>query len=267
MNRPTKKTVYILIACIFSLAIISFVKDQTTKNQNLLTLETSSGTSAENIDSNQEDSSVIPSADNSGGKILVGDENLTENFSKEFFSKYYTTNGGAGLTAEDSQALTNQAVEAYKAISIENKAHFSLQDIKVVKSTDQNLKSFANTFASKEQVCITNIQKVAQATEDPIQTGNLYKKCANEFVKIPITQEINENYLNILNNLYLTGEKVYSLEAAKADPLRALVIMKEIGTLETERETLYKNISSLIIKSGIIFSNEEPGRVWLGNTQ
>lgn len=63
------------------------------------------------------------------------------------------------------------------------------------------------------------------------------------------------------------GEKIYSLEAAKADPLKALVIMKEIGVLENNRVVLYTNISFLIKKSGIIFSNEEPGKAWVGGAQ
>jgi len=266
MHAPTKKTLYILIACILSLVIISIAKNQTTQKYGLIALETSSSTSE--MLTNQADVDLVtPSNNPSSENIIAEDENLTDSFSKSLFAKYYSTGDGSGLNEADGQDLVNQAVDAFKIVSLGNTAHFGYQDLKIVKSTDQNLRAFANNFAIKEEACLASVRKVAQGTQDPLQTGSLYKKCANDFVKISITQEINQSYLNLLNEYYLMGEKISSLEPAKADPLRALVIMKEIGSLDSERMVSYQNISNIIRKSGIIFSNEEPGKAWVGNVQ
>jgi len=48
MNYPTKKTFYILFACIISLSAITYVKNITAKNSEPISLETSSGTN--NVD-------------------------------------------------------------------------------------------------------------------------------------------------------------------------------------------------------------------------
>ena len=266
MHQPTKKTLYILIACILSLTAITIAKTQTDKLSGLVTLETSSSTPVENTDQNLEDL-VTPSDNQTNGIANVTDENLTESFSKSFFAKYYNTNDGSGLADTDSQALINEAVDAFKTVDLGSSAHYSFQDLKIAKTNDQNLRNFANNFATIEKACLAQVQSVAQSTEDPIRTGNLYKKCAEDLVKIPIVQEINQNYLNLLNTFYLMGEKIYSLEAAKSDPLKALIIIKELGTLDDDRTVIYQNISNLIIKSGIIFTNEEPGRAWVGGAQ
>lgn len=266
MHQPTKKTLYILIACILSLTAITIAKTQTDKLSGLVALETSSSTPVVNTDQNLEEL-VTPSNNQTDGSANVTDENLTESFSKSFFAKYYSTNEGAGLTDTDSQALINEAVDAFKTVDLGNSPHYTFQDLKIVKTNEQNLRNFANTFATTEKACLTQVQSVAQSTQDPIQSGNLYKKCAEDFVKIPIVQEINQYYLDLLNTFYLIGEKIYSLEAAKSDPLKALVIIKELGVLDDDRTVIYQNISNLIIKSGIIFSNEEPGKVWVGGVQ
>jgi len=266
MQKPTKKTLYILISCILFLLMIIVAKNQTVKTTNLLSLETSSNEPTET--SNESLEGLVTGGNTpQNNRTTIGDENITESFSKSLFAKYYSTGEGAELNNTDSQDLINQAVESFKTVGLENTTHYSFQDLKIVKSNEQNLRDFANTFAVKEEVCLANVRKVAQGTEDPIQTGNLYKKCASDFVAIPITQEINKSYLNLINTYYLMGEKIYSLEAAKSDPLKALIIMKEIGQIDTEKTNEYQNISNLIVKSGIIFSNEEPGKAWVGDTQ
>jgi len=262
MNYPTRKTFYILLACIISLTAITYAKNLTTKDSSLLSLESSAGTN--NIDFADLNSATnqllnTPSDENFSG------QNLTDDFSKSFFAKYY--NNGDLLSDESAQSLISEATNAFRAVSLGDSQHYSFQNLKIVKSDEQNLKYFANTFITKESQCLDEIRKIAKTTEDPIKTGNLYKKCADMFIQIPTTQELNENYLNLVNLYYLIGVKIYSLEEAKVDPLKALVIMKEIGDLNSRKNVLYQNISNIIRKSGIIFSNEEPGNSWLRNIQ
>jgi hypothetical protein len=269
MQKPTKKTLYILIACILFLAMLVIAKNQTDKSFGPLALDTSSNNS-EDIVNTEDYNYVTGQTDNSESQItdLSGAEgNLTESFSKSLFAKYYSGAESGGLSDTDSQALINEAVSAYASISLGTAPEYTLSDLKIVKSTETNLRNFANTFVTKEASCLSTMQKVAQATEDPIQTGSLYKKCASDFIAIPIIQEINANYLGLVNNYYLMGEKIISLEGAKSDPLKAIVIMREIGELDNQKITYYQNISNLIIKSGIIFNNAEPGKAWVGGTQ
>ncbi|MEI7513067.1 MAG: hypothetical protein WCJ74_00400 [bacterium] len=268
MYQPTKKTLYILIACILFLAMLVIAKNQTDKNFGPISLETSSNNDEEII--NTEDYNFVTGeTDNSETQInnpIEANENLTESFSKNLFAKYYSGAGDVGLTDTDSQAFVDEAVSAYASISLGNAPQYVLSDLKIVKSTEANLRNFANTFAVKEASCLENIKRVAIGTEDPVQTGSLYKKCATDFVEIPIIQAMNEYYLNLVNVYYSMGEKIISLEEAKSDPLKALVLMKEISDLDNQKITYYQNISNLIINSGIIFNNEEPGKAWVGGT-
>jgi hypothetical protein len=258
MYKPTKKTLYILIACILAVSSIYIAKNQTTKTFGLVNLETSSGTSTKNLSQNNE-TSTNSNVEAQTTNTTAGNENLTESFSKSLFAKYYTANGNTGINEADSQSLINEAVEAYKSLDLGNTAHYALGDLKILSSTDENLRNFINSFVTKEETCIYNVKNTAKTTEDPIKTGNLYKKCADELSKIPITQELNMPYLSLLNAHYLMGEKIYALEEAKADPLKALAIIKQISEIEQEKTALYQNISDFIKKSGIIFTTEEAG--------
>jgi hypothetical protein len=269
MYKPTKKSLYILIACILFLTSIVVVKNQTTETPGLVALETSSSTISENLSADELD--FISGQANNDRPVLTdyteGGANLTEDFSKGLFAKYYTTNSGEELSADDSQALVNQALESYKSIDLGSAPSFAFQDLKIVKSNEQNLRDFANTFATKEEICVGDLQKIAKTTEDPVKTGNQYKKCANEFIQIPITQEINQAYLTLVNSYYLIGEKIYALGDAKADPLKALILMRDVGTLNEEKLASYQKISDFLKKSGIIFGKDEPGGAWVGKAQ
>jgi hypothetical protein len=268
MYKPTKKTLYILIACVLSLTAIIIAKGQTASISKLIALDTSTNESI-NItdDSNSQLDETAKTQEVSTDYVTDGGANLTEDFSKGLFAKYYTANNGSELSSEDSQALVDQALESYRSINLGNTSFFALQDLKIVKSSDQNLRDFSNVFATKEETCIGELQKVAKTTEDPLKTGTLYKKCAVELSQIPITQEMNEAYLTILNSYYKMGEKLISLDSSKADPLKALVLIKDFSTIDNERVDAYKNISDLIKKSGIIFNNNEPGSAWVGDAQ
>ena len=262
MNYPTKKTFYILLACIISLTAISFAKNLAPKNTNLLSLDTSSSTGTFDeayLNSATEQLQEQTPLDNFAG------QNLTDDFSKSFFAKYY--NNGEALDNEATQNLISEATNAFKTVNLGDTEHYSFQNLKIMKDDEQNLRTFANTFITKEAQCLDEVKNVAKSTEDPIKTGNLYKKCAETFMQIGVTTELSVNYLDLVNLYYLIGVKIYSLEAAKVDPLKALVIMKEIGSLDTSKNVLYQNISNIIKKSGIIFTNEEPGKAWLSNTQ
>lgn len=262
---PTKKTLYILIACIISLVSIFISKNISEKTISLIALET--GTSSKELSNTDEISFVTGQTNIQKTNILGSEGNLTESFAQGVFSKYYTNTGDTGLNQTDSLSLINDAVTAYSSVSLDNAPKYSIQDLKIVATNDSNIRNFSNSFAVKEESCLKNIQITAKKTEDPIQTGDLYKNCANTLLTIPIVQEINSNYLDLVNNYYLTGEKIFSLEASKSDPLKAIITMKEIGELDTQKKTYYQNISSFIKRSGIIFSNEEPGKIWLGTIQ
>jgi hypothetical protein len=269
MLKPTKKTFYILIACILFLTMLIVAKNQTDKKFGPLALDTISNNSEDIV--NTDDYNFVTGQTNNSisqtNDLSSVEGNLTESFSKNLFAKYYSGSDGAGLSETDSQALIDEAVGAYASIGLGEAPQYTLSDLKIVKSTEANLKNFANTFALKEDACLTNMRNVASGTEDPVQTGSLYKKCATDFVTIPIVQEINEDYLNLVNNYYLIGEKIIALETAKTDPLKAIVLMREIGELDIQKTTYYQNISNLIINSGIIFNNTEPGKIWVGGTQ
>jgi hypothetical protein len=203
MQKPTKKTLYILIACILFLIIIFVAKNQTTKTPNLINLETNTDTATEKV--NSEDWDFITGQESEtaqGSSSISNNETMTENFSKSLFAKYISTNQGAELSNEDSQALISEAVNSYSTVDLGNSSHFTYQDLSIVKSTEVNLRFFANTLITKESICIANIKKVAESTEDPIKTGAQHIKCAEDFVKIPITQELAERYLNLINAFY-----------------------------------------------------------------
>ncbi len=265
MLKPSKKTFYILIACILFVITLAIAKSQTSKNFGPIALETSSNDSEEIANTDDYNNEVVnPTNVNTQTKTFTeADGNLTESFSKGLFSKYYSGTESTGLSDIDSQALVNEAVGAYSSIGLGNAPQYIISDLKIVKSNEANIRNFANTFVKDEEACLAKIKIVAQTTEDPIEIGSLYKKCAENFITIPIIQEMNEYYLNLVNNYYLIGEKMASLEAAKSDPLKALVLFKEIGVLNTAKVPYYKNISNIIKNSGIIFSNTEPGKPWL----
>ena len=265
MYKPTKKTLYILIACVLSLILVVVAKNQTTKNNAPLSLNTSTGTSSENTNDTNLDYTPGQSETSTSTQIDPN-ENITENFSKGLMAKYMSTNNGDSLSTIDTQDLVNQAVSEYNSIDLGNTPHYAFSDLKIVRTNEQNIRNFANTFANVESECLANVRRVATTTEDPIKSGQLYEKCAEEFVKIPIVQEMNSSYLNLINAYYLIGEKTILLKDGDRDPLKALAIIKVMGPINDIKVSAYQDISTFIIGSGIIFSNTEPGRAWVGKT-
>jgi hypothetical protein len=263
MYAPTKKSLYILIACVLSLTVISFAKNKTDKPFGLLAVDKSATSSPKTITNEYFDFMAVTP----GQGLITSNDNITENFSRELFSKFSAINNGNDVTQVEADNLVNEAITAYKDASLGKIAHFKYSDVIIAKSNNENLKSFANSFASRDKICTAEIKKIAESTKDPLQTGNLYKSCAEEYAKIPVVVEISQAYLSLLNTNYSLGEKITELKDGDSDPIKALVVVKEMSAIDSERTASYKYISNFIKSSGIIFSNTDDGKLWLGTTK
>lgn len=260
MQMPSKKILYVLIACIISISVIYITKRYTTPPKQI-SLETSADKQA------YEDQADIYSDQNIPIDSPLENQNLTQSFAKSFFIKYMANNENDLLDDESNQNLIDQAVESYGGLKLTNDNHYSFQDLKITSGSKEDIRSFANSFAAKQESCMTKTKELAEKSRDGETTGEMFKKCADEFAKIGIPEAMNMDYLDLLNIHYSMGEKLILIQNSLNDPLKILILIKDINELNTLKEKTYLRIFNFIKSSGIIFSESEPGKVWVVKTQ
>lgn len=272
MHTPSKKVIYVLIACIISISLVFFAKDKTPINK-LVSLDTTTASSTEDASELNTYLSSIPDTSSSTvtiattSKLTPEPKTLTNTFVKDFFGKYLTTQSGGAIDDQSKESLVTSIVDQYSASTV-IPDHFTEVNITTVSSLDNDkIREYANSFVTIEEQGIREAENFSKLADQNIKNltyaGSRYKKLATDLGTLEVPGVISKTHLALMNNYYRLGDVLGQMESSTEDSIKVLFLIKQIQESQPERELLYTDIATFIKNSGIIFGNDEPGHFFL----
>ena len=276
MFIPSKKIIFLLIACIFSVSLLFFANKITQKNNPVdLAIIEATGTQADSSDgsdtSTNSDELIqkineLNASTTATGK--TGSSTLTDTFAKDLFSQYLQTQSGGATDDQTNQVLSDSILNKYSD-ALNTQDYFDSSDIKTSSSLDnEKIKQYANDFLTIEDRGVREANALSKDDEiSMIPMGKRYQQLASDLGNLTVPEALEETHLAIMNSYYHLGEMLVQIPTTNKDPFKKLLLLQKIPENQTERQQFYQNIESFIKNSGIIFSNDEPGRYWLVSAQ
>lgn len=184
--------------------------------------------------------------------------NLTAQAAAGLFAQYSIFQDQNGDVSADNQTqIVNNTVASLQTDTIKPK--YTLNDIKTFDSSSlPKVKDFSNQLITLQE------KFDAQLTDNlsTDQTISIYKNLVNELADLQGPSSIKENYLNLVNNYYIMSELLKMYTSSVDDPLKAYLAVNSYSQLITKNQDIYKQFADYFKKSGIIWSDNEPGSLW-----
>ena len=272
MHAPSRKIIYLLIACVISVSLIYIAEKATSVPKNQIALETTSTPNTDQADEawNNTFGQVATSSDETPSQIPIkpvadSSGSLTNTFAKDLFSRLVQTQNNNGVVDDQTNTTLSETILDDYSNSLNLKDHFTSSDIITSSTLDQDkVRQYANSFLTVEDQGLRAANALAKEDEASfVPMGNRYKQLASDLKILIVPDILSETHLSIMNNYYRLGEVLTQIPKVSSDPLKKLLLMQKVNDSQTERVQLYKNIAAFIKNSGIIFSNEEPGAYWV----
>ena len=266
MNLPSRKTLFIFVACIFSVVLIFVVKSKMDNTPKPLFLDTALNNDAPEPNNLLDWSNSFTGTTTHGvATTSLAKTTVTDTFSKELFSTYVATQKDGELDPATKDAVVQALIDKYSNL-LQVKDFFDATDIKTVSILDRDkIRYYGNTFLSTEDRGISVAKKLAAVKNvDLSAIGKQYEKIAIDLSVIPVPEPLAETHIGVINNYYRLG-KVFELiqKTSENDPLKMMFLFKFISDSQSERRVLYTNISTFMKKADITFTSEESGAFWL----
>ena len=271
MRAPSKKIIYLLIACVISISLIYIAQKTSSTHHEQIAVEATSTTSETDpaeTEWNKELEQLNKNQDNSTSssfKISTSTSStLTDTFAKDLFSRYLQHQTDGVTDNQTNQTLSESILNDYSN-SLDLKDHFTSSDIITSSTLDQDkIREYANGFLTVEDRGLRAADALAKDDEASlVPVGKQYKQLATDLGNLIVPDAISDTHISIMNNYYRLGEVLAQIPKVSNDPVKKLLLMQKITDSQNERVQLYQNIEAFIKNSGIIFSNEEPGAYWV----
>lgn len=195
---------------------------------------------------------------------VTKDDTLTEALSKNFFTSYSEFQATGNLeTGFDEQSILNQA---FKNVDLNQlpKEKYSTADISItgVISPDE-IRAYANNFVAIQNEGLIKIKNNPKAYENNLTAiGQIYASIGEKLLTIKVPIAVAGEHLSIANAFYISSEDFKLISAQDKDPLKSLLGLRQYKeTVERQRE-MYTEMAAYFERSGIIFSESEPGYFW-----
>jgi len=188
---------------------------------------------------------------------------LSETVATSFISNHSLLKQAGRLDAETLDRLSREvAEEAYKKAFIEN--IYIVSDVKTFTETDQErLRQYGNTFAGIRNNYYQQITATDETRTDYVQAIlALYTSFSEELMQIPTPLQLATVHVDFSNNIYKIGQALPSLANRAQDPVRATIVKNQYNIITQEQVAFAQTITDYFKSNGILFSNDELGRLW-----
>lgn len=217
-------------------------------------------------------SSALVAAD---GLPRPADDSMTAAFAKNFLSIYLSTkqaNGGADLSQAEITDIANQTLASLSAAIMTAPDFKSKDDLSVVASNSDSLKSFA---ASAEAVLAANSTsattselvylQAAVAEDDTEAVSRLaliakgYRNAAIGLAALPVPDKLADDDLTLINSLMRISEIVNDFARIESDPLASMLALGQHPQAIFSLSVALLHISQIYSAAGITLSPGTPG--------
>ena len=270
MRAPSKKIIYLLIACVISISLIYIAQKTSSTHSEQIAVEatsTISETDPAETEWNKELEQLNKNQNNSTSSFKIStstSSTLTDTFAKDLFSRYLQNQTDGVTDDQTNQTLSESILNDYSN-SLDLKDHFTSSDIMTSSTLDQDkIREYANSFLTVEDQGLRAANALAKDDEASlVPMGKQYKQLSADLGNLIVPDALSDTHLAIMNNYYQLGEILAQIPKVNNDPVKKLLLMQKITDSQNGRAQLYQNIAAFVKNSGIIFSNEEPGAYWV----
>lgn len=191
----------------------------------------------------------------------AGEQTLTSELSKTFFTRFMYLKQNEGLDAINKEALINN-ISALAENSFVYKK-YETKDIKtILGATPEQIKKFALDLATVQTKTIVSIVKNQQVIGDNfIVLADIYTNSAKEIILIQTPDEIKNSVVAIANSYSKAGEALRSLKIDN-DPIRATIGIQAYNQARSDQNKLASNLASYFSQNAIIFNDYGVESYW-----
>lgn len=206
--------------------------------------------------------SAAGGANNSSGGAL------TSAFAKYFFSLYLSAkqaNGGADLTADQTNALADEALDQLSQNFMPIADLKTAADVKISGTGPDALRTFAAAAEAvfeknKGTATTSEIQSLQEAVqnENPealaqlISAARIYRNYAAGLLALPVPQELAAADIALINALLLRSVVDDDLAQVNADPLAAMLALQQFSKTESTFYTVFSDIAAVYASSDVV---------------
>ncbi len=200
------------------------------------------------------------------------DDSITAQFSKKFFARYFSTRGSTPPNEQEMMRFVESAVQELSAEYIQPNTYL-VRDVRVVAGSGrESLLAYASqleeAFAANTVLVDTDaltyfenaVLKNDAAGFDSLQNiSGAYKKIALAAIKIPVTAELRDTHLALVNSFMHMHESVGNMASVPTDPIRGLV---GLGTYEQDASGMlgaFAHLTTIFNTNGVTIQTGESG--------
>lgn len=201
-----------------------------------------------------------------------GDDTLTAQFARDFFTSYTNTYGlGTNLTDEQLTAFTESAVEKLVRENIYI-PKFTSAKVTVQGSGNGALRTY---IIKTEQVFASNtipsskneLDYMSDSIErnDPaglVQVQNIskaYLAIANAHLLVPVPAEAKDGHLRTVNAMVRMSEVIANMGSADSDPVRSLLGLMQYQEAARNLSASFAELNTVLTGNGVVFVEGEEG--------
>lgn len=220
---------------------------------------------------------IVPKAiaDIPAATSTSAEDTLTDAFAKDFFTLYLSAkeaNGGADLTDDQTNALSDQAMNQLLQ-NIASPADFkTMADIDVSGTGPDALRTFA---AAAENVFKKNMGNATtseiQSLQDAVLNGDtgalsqlasaskIYRDYAVGLAALPVPKELAADDLALINAMMLRSEVDNDFTRVNIDPLATILALQQFSQTESAFWNAFSDISTIYASAGVVLPAGTPG--------
>ena len=194
----------------------------------------------------------------------------TEKFSRDFFEQYMEVKQMSGTVSENNvnAIVSNLLTKDYSIPAKE----YSISDINETNPLSQNIKDYGNKLGyyltlnsvqSEENEIQIFVQAVTDNKNDDLKklepTIKYYEAMLNNLLQVPVPSNLTKSHIDFTNSISQVLKSIKDMRNYEIDPLISLYAINNHQTAVKNMVNALNTIYSVIVKSGITFSQDEYG--------
>jgi hypothetical protein len=187
-------------------------------------------------------------------------DSVTDSVSQDLFSYYIQTKEESGfLDSGDFENIAEYiAGDVFESNLLKDK--YSIDSIGVFSDSDiVAVEKYANDFG---RIYLDFVDSVDNSPEELEYLAPLFVNLSKSLVLIKAPNSLKSTHLEIVNNFYNSAVAMIILNDYEKDPVKASVSAQIYRSLEDRRPQLFTTIGTYILRSDIIFDNEDIESLW-----
>jgi hypothetical protein len=188
---------------------------------------------------------------------------LTDQLSINLFNQYINLKKDSNLNSDTGfQLVDNVTQKVLEDSKIEIK--YSVDKLKSVESSKNNLKNYAENFANTEINYLKQMQNAALLPEKQYlpTIAVKYIQFAEALSKIDVPDVAINVHVQIVNKINNKGVLMLEIIQEETDPVKSLLAIQKLKVNEEGEYELYSSLANYFRNNGIIFEDNNIIRFW-----